>query len=100
MTESGERTPEIAVEKPQGEIWLELIGYGHRTSEVITKSDGTQISASDFHLVCEEHAGPMFKAIEHLSADSNRDEVMYGKYLAAARKGADAYLGPDPAQET
>ena len=67
-------------ESPQpisdGERWLNLIDYGHfkgqPTEHVI---DGKPVLAEEFDLLCDEHARPIFEALEMLDPNATTDNI-------------------------
>lgn len=80
---------EILREKPEGERWLELIGYGHLkglpTGHWI---DGQPVLTEEFDKLCGEHARPIFTALERI--DTN--DPKYNEYLKVARKSFEAHM--------
>ena len=90
-------TPErSAQEKPQGERWLELIGYGHLKGRPTGyELDGRPVPAEEFDLLCAEHAGPIFTALEHL----DKNDPRYEQFIDVARKAFEGYFGSvEPSQ--
>lgn len=89
--EHGEGRYEAQQEKPDGERWLELIGYGHlkgrRTGFVI---DGQPVPAEQFDKLCGDHARPIFAALEKLDHNDPR----YEQFIGVARKAFEGYFGP------
>ncbi len=85
------RTPESLPEKPRGERWLELIGYGHLkglpTGHAI---EGIPVPVEEFDRLCGDHAAPIFTALEGL--DPNHPK--YNMYIAVARKAFDGFFEP------
>jgi hypothetical protein len=85
---TGETGPQ---EKPDGERWLELIGYGSlkgRPTGYVR--DGRPVLAEEFDKLCGEHARPIFAALEHMDPDDPR----YDQFIGVARKAFEGYFGP------
>jgi hypothetical protein len=81
---------EAPQEKPQGERWLELIGYGHLKGQPTGYAvDGVPVPAEQFDKLCEEHAGPIFRALEALDSS----DPIYEEYMGVARKAFEGYFG-------
>ncbi len=78
-------------EKPEGERWLELIGYGHLKGQPTGYAiDGEAVPAEQFDRLCGEHARPIFTALEHLDPSDPR----FRQYMGAARRAFVNYFGP------
>jgi len=87
--------PETVEEKPLGEQWLELLDYGHlKDMDTGHKINGEPVLAKDFHKLCEEHAGPVFKGFANLSSDNPK----YEAYKNVLRKIVRNYLSVDEAK--
>jgi len=87
---TGETKPQ---EKPEGERWLELIGYGHLKGQPTGyEIDGEPVLAEQFDLLCGEEGREMarrvFTALEHMDPRDPR----YEKFLGAARGSFDRYF--------
>lgn len=81
---------ESSQEKPEGERWLELIGYGHLKGQPTGYAvDGQPIAAEQFDKLCGEHARPIFTALETL----DRADPRYDQFLGVARKAFEGYFG-------
>jgi hypothetical protein len=77
-------------EKPEGERWLELIGYGHLKGQSTGYAiDGQPVPAEQFDRLCGEHARPIFTALEHL----NPSDPRYEQFMGVARKAFEGYFG-------
>jgi hypothetical protein len=77
-------------QQPQGERWLELIGYGHLKGQLTGyEIDGVPVQAEQFDRLCGEHAGPIFTALERLDSSDPR----YERFMAVARKAFEGYFG-------
>jgi len=77
-------------EKPEGERWLDLIGYGHLKGQPTGYvRDGQPVPAEQFDRLCGEHATPIFKALERLSPSDPR----YEQFIGVARKAFEGYIG-------
>lgn len=77
-------------EKPEGERWLELIGYGHLKGHPTGYAiDGQPVPAEQFDKLCGEHARPIFSALERLDPSDPR----YEQFMVVARKAFEGYLG-------
>ena len=78
-------------EKPEGERWLELIGYGHLKGQPTGYTlEGQPVPAEQFDRLCAEHARPIFSALEHLDPADPR----YEQFRGVARKAFEGYFGP------
>ena len=78
-------------EQPEGERWLELIGYGHLKGQPTGHAiDGQPVPAEQFDRLCGEHARPIFAALERLDPTDSR----YGQFMGVARKAFESYFGP------
>ncbi len=76
--------------KPDGERWLELIGYGHLKGQPTGyEVDGQPVLAEQFDKLCGEHARPIFAGLETLSPDDPR----YDKFIGVAQKAFQSYFG-------
>lgn len=86
--ETPPQSPEYE-QKPDGERWLELIGYGDMmdrpTGHYI---DGVPVLARDFDKLCGDHAGPIFAALESINPSHPR----YNDFIEAARKAFQSYF--------
>jgi len=81
---------ELSQEKPEGERWLELIGYGHLKGQPTGYAiDGQPVPAEQFDKLCGEHARPIFSALERLDPSDPR----YEQFMDVARKAFEGYLG-------
>ena len=77
-------------QKPDGERWLELIGYGHLKGQPTAHQiDGQPVPAEQFDRLCGEHARPIFAALERLDQDDPR----YEQFIGVARKAFEGYFG-------
>jgi hypothetical protein len=77
-------------EKPEGERWLELIGYEHLKGQPTGYAiDGQPVPVEQFDRLCGEHARPIFTALESL--DPN--DPSYDRYRGVARKAFEGYFG-------
>lgn len=85
---------DLPQEKPDGERWLELIGYGHLKGQPTGFAiDGQPIPAEQFDRLCGEHARPIFSALERLDKTNPR----YDQFISVARKAFEGYFGsPEP----
>lgn len=78
-------------EKPEGERWLELIGYGHLVGQPTGyEIDGLPVPAEQFDRLCGQHARPIFTALESLDSNDPR----YEQFRGVARKAFESYFGP------
>lgn len=82
-------------EKPEGERWLELIGYGHLKGQPTGyEIDGQPVPAEEFDRLCgeegREKARRVFTALESL----DRSDPRYNQYMGVARKAFEGYFGP------
>ena len=78
-------------EKPEGERWLELLGYGHLKGQPTGyEIEGQSVPIEQFDRLCGEHARPIFTALENLDPADPR----YETYMAVAHKAFEGYLGP------
>lgn len=83
-------------QKPDGERWLELIGYGHLKGQPTGyEIDGQPVLAEEFDKLCGEHARPVFAGLESLSPQDPR----YDKFIGVAQKAFESYFGPVGAGE-
>lgn len=77
--------------KPDGERWLELLGYGHLKGQPTGYAiDGEPVPAEQFDRLCGEHIKPFFTGLESLGTDDPRFEAG----IDAARKVFEGYFGP------
>jgi len=77
--------------KPEGERWLELIGYGHLKGQPTGyEIDGQPVFAEQFDRLCGEHARPIFAGLETLDPQDPR----YEKFIGVAQKAFQSYFGP------
>jgi hypothetical protein len=80
---------ELPQPKPDGERWLELIGYGHLKGQPTGYAiDGQPVPAEQFDRLCGEHARPIFLALEQLGPSHPR----YEQFMAVARKAFQGYF--------
>jgi hypothetical protein len=78
-------------EKPEGERWLELIGYGHLKGQPTRYVlEGEPVPAEQFDRLCGEHARPIFTALESLDPADPR----YDTFMGVARKAFEGHFGP------
>lgn len=85
MTQEGQ--PE---EKPDGERWLELLGYGHLKGQSSGyEIDGKEVPVEQFDLLCADYARPIFRALEAI--DPN--DPSYPRILNVARETFESYFG-------
>lgn len=78
--------------KPDGERWLELIGYGHMKGQPTNyEIDGQPVLAENFDILCGEHAGPIFRGLETLDPQDPR----YDAFIAVARKAFQSYFNTE-----
>lgn len=85
----------MPAEKPAGERWLELIGYGHLKGQPTGyEIDGESVPAEQFDRLCGDHAAPIFYALEAMDASNPRYEL----YIGVARKAFEGYFGPAEAE--
>ena len=78
-------------EKPDGERWLDLIGYGDLKGQPTGyEIDGQAVLAEQFDMLCGEHARPIFKALERLDPSDPR----YKQFIGIARKAFEGYFVP------
>lgn len=76
-------------EKPDGERWLELIGYGHLKGQPTGfVRDGKSVLAEEFDTLCGEWARPIFVGLESL--DPNDPD--YNAYIEVVREKFDSYF--------
>jgi hypothetical protein len=55
------------IERPDGERWLELIGYGHLKGQPTGyEIDGKPVLAENFNVLCDEWVRPIFVGLENL----------------------------------
>lgn len=81
---------EAPQEKPEGERWLELIGYEHLKGQPTGyEVDGQPVPAEQFDKLCGEHARPIFNALETLDPTDPR----YDQFMRVARKAFEGYFG-------
>lgn len=79
-------------EKPEGERWLELIGYGHLKGQPTGyTADGQTVLAEQFDKLCGEHARPIFAALETLDPTDQK----YDQFIRVARKAFEGYFAPN-----
>ena len=83
-------TPENSPpEMPEGERWLELIGYAHLKGQPTGYAiDGQPVPAEQFDRLCGEHARPIFSALERLDPSDPR----YEQFKSVARKAFEGYF--------
>lgn len=75
----------------QGEHWLQLIDREqYRDIETAFSRDGVPILFKDFHLICGEHAEPLFVELESTPVT----DPGYEEICVVARSVVDGYL-PD-----
>lgn len=87
---------EKKTQKPDGERWLELIGFSHLKGwPTGYEIDGQPVPAEQFDRLCGEHARPVFKAIESLSPTDPR----YEKFVGVARQMFENYFVDQLSQE-
>ncbi|HTE57199.1 MAG TPA: hypothetical protein VK694_00490 [Verrucomicrobiae bacterium] len=90
-----EQTGELQ-QQPDGERWLELIGYGHLKGQPTGfELDGQPILAEEFDKLCGDHARPIFAGLETL----DREDPRYERFRGVARKAFQSYFGPVEAEE-
>lgn len=78
-------------EKPEGERWLELMGYGHLKGQPSGHmADGVPVPVEQFDQLCGEHARPIFTALERLDSSDPR----YDQFIGVARKVFETHFGP------
>lgn len=78
-------------EKPEGERWLELIGYGHLKGQPTGHFiDGQPVPVEQFDRLCGEYVRPTFTALERLDPSNPR----YEQFLNVARKAFEMHFGP------
>lgn len=83
-------TAEVPQEKPEGERWLELIGYGHLKGQPTGFAiDGQPVLAEQFDRLCGDHARPIFAALETLDPSDPKYEL----FMRTARKAFKGYFG-------
>jgi len=79
---------ETPQEKPEGERWLELIGYGDLIGQPTGRDlDGQPVPAEQFDKLCE-YVRPIFRGIEGLDPKDPK----YEPSIALARKFFDGYF--------
>jgi hypothetical protein len=85
---------ESSQERPEGERWLELIGYSHLKGQPTGYAiDGQTVPVEQFDRLCGEHARPIFEALERL----NPSDPRYEQFRGVARKAFEGYFGsPEP----
>lgn len=68
------KTGEVAKEnKPEGERWLELMGYGHLKGQPTGYfKDGVPVLAEEFTELCGDYARPLFIGLESLDINDPR----------------------------
>lgn len=77
-------------QKPDGERWLEMIGYGHlKGRSTGYELAGEPVLAEQFDKLCGEHARPIFSALERLDPSDPR----YEQFIGVARKAFEGYFG-------
>ena len=84
--------------KPDGERWLELIGYGHLKGQPtgFETDDGEPVLAEQFDTLCGEHARPIFVGLETIDPKDPRYDV----FIGVAQKAFQKFFGPvEPAGE-
>lgn len=87
MHESG---PEVEP-KPDGERWLELLGYGHLKGQPTGYAiDGVPVMAENFNLLCDDHVRPVLTGLESLDETDPR----YPTFLKAAQDSFQHYFVP------
>lgn len=83
---------EVPQQKPDGERWLDLIGYGHLKGQPTRfEVDGRPVLAEQFDLLCGDHARPIFTALESLGPSHPR----YEEFIGVARKAFEGYFGSE-----
>lgn len=76
--------------KPDGERWLELIGYGHLKGRPTNyEIDGQPVLAEQFDMLCGEHARPIFAGLESLSLEDPNRKI----FIGVAQKAFKSYFG-------
>lgn len=75
--------------KPDGERWLELLGYGHLKGQPTGYAiDGVPVMAEDFNLLCDDHVRPVLTGLESLDEDDPR----YPDFLRVAQQSFQKYF--------
>lgn len=87
----GNRThQEVGQAKPEGERWLELMGYGHLKGQPTGYSiDGVPVLAEEFTKLCGDYARPLFIGLESLDVN----DPMYVPAIELVRKKFSKYFG-------
>ena len=68
---------------PDGERWLNLLGYDHlKGTPTGHEIDGQPVLAEEFNTLCDDHVRPVFTALEMMSPDDPK----YPVYIAIAQK--------------
>lgn len=101
-------SPEKELEKPDGERWLELLGYGHLKGQstgyylvdgepVLAEDfaklglDGEPVLTEEFDKLCGKYARPVFVGLE--SIDPTDPE--YDAHIEDARETFQRYFSPE-----
>lgn len=78
-------------EKPDGERWLELIGYGHLKGQPTGHEiNGQPVLTEEFNKLCDDHTRPALTALENMDPSHPR----YGLFMKAARAKFEAHFIP------
>jgi hypothetical protein len=80
----------IQENKPEGERWLEIMGYGHLKGQPTGYSiDGVPVLAEEFTKLCGDYARPLFIGLESLDVN----DPMYIPAVELVRKKFKKYFG-------
>lgn len=81
---------EVGRAKPEGERWLELMGYGHLKGQPTGYiKDGIPVLAEEFTKLCGDYARPLFIGLESLDINDPR----YVPAVEMVRKKFKQYFG-------
>jgi hypothetical protein len=87
-----ETTTEDDASLPEGERWLQLIGYGSLADQPTGyEIDGVPVLGRDFPLLCGDRLRPFFAGIEALDAQDPQRTAG----IALARRWLEGYLPTD-----
>jgi hypothetical protein len=84
---SPESASELPQQKPDGERWLEMLGYGHLKGQPTGyEVNGEPVMAEQFDLLCRDNVAPMFVALERMDPADPRYKKFIGIGQAAFKK--------------